>query len=155
VSDDNGFMDALKREALVNEVCEEAANEIERLRNALAEQTIIHEVQKTNTLNDIQRLREELNTTQELLARCYQMAVGHGPDFDVFDTWEEAVSAYEDRPSTASEIERLRKALEQCIAERDTWRNLYDKERGAGYNGDDRVLHEPAGEVPKGKTRRI
>lgn len=54
------------------------------------------------------------------------------------------------------EIERLRKALEQCIFERDTWRNLYDKERGgADYIGDDRYLHEPAGEVPKGKTRRL
>ena len=57
---------------------------------------------------EIERLRAELNSTQELLARCYQMAVGHGPDFDVFDTWEEAVSAYEDRPSTASEIAQLR-----------------------------------------------
>jgi hypothetical protein len=43
----------------------------------------------------IERLQEELNTTQELLARCYKLAVGHGPNFDVFDTWEEAVSAYE------------------------------------------------------------
>jgi HAMP domain-containing protein len=36
-----------------------AADEIERLRNALAEQTIIHEVQKTNTLSEIERLRTE------------------------------------------------------------------------------------------------
>jgi hypothetical protein len=45
--------------------------------------------------NEIERLQEELNTTQELLARCYKLAVWHGPDFDVFDDWEEAVSAYE------------------------------------------------------------
>jgi len=56
----------------------------------------------------------------------------------------------------ADEIERLRNALEQCIFERDTWRNLYDKERGgADYIGDDRYLHEPVGEVPKGKTKRL
>jgi hypothetical protein len=45
--------------------------------------------------DEIERLREELNTIQELLARCYKLAVGHGPNFDVFDDWEEAVSAYE------------------------------------------------------------
>jgi hypothetical protein len=45
--------------------------------------------------DEIERLQEELNTTQELLARCYTLAVGHGPNFDVFDDWEEAVSAYE------------------------------------------------------------
>ena len=37
MSDDNGFMNALKREALVNEVCEEAVKEIERLRADMKE----------------------------------------------------------------------------------------------------------------------
>lgn len=45
--------------------------------------------------SEIEWLREELNSTQELLARCYKVAVGHGPNFDVFDDWEEAISAYE------------------------------------------------------------
>jgi methyl-accepting chemotaxis protein len=39
--------------------CTEAADEIGWLRNALAEQTIIHEVQKTNTLSEIEHLRKE------------------------------------------------------------------------------------------------
>ena len=43
------------------------ADEIERLRNALAEQTIIHEVQKTNTLNEVERLRTELAHTKQQL----------------------------------------------------------------------------------------
>lgn len=46
-------------------------------------------------IEEIERLRDELDTTQELLARCYRIAVGHGPDFDVFDDWEDAISAYE------------------------------------------------------------
>jgi hypothetical protein len=53
--------------------------------------------------NEIERLQEELNTTQELLARCYKLAVGHGPDFDVFDDWEEAIAAYE-REATSRTI---------------------------------------------------
>ena len=41
----------------VGDIVEICLNEIERLRNALAEQAIIHEVQKTNTLNEVERLR--------------------------------------------------------------------------------------------------
>jgi hypothetical protein len=38
----------------------EAADEIERLRTQIAGQEIVHAVQKTNTLNDVNSLREEL-----------------------------------------------------------------------------------------------
>lgn len=41
-------------------------DEIERLRNALAEQTIIHEVQKTNTLSEIERLRKDKRELLEI-----------------------------------------------------------------------------------------
>jgi hypothetical protein len=78
--------------------------------------------------------------------------IKHWDDLMESPDWDENTTAMW---AMAEEIVRLRKALEQCIAERDTWRNLYDKERGAYYSGDDRYLHEPAGEVPKGKTRRL
>jgi len=48
--------------------CIEAADEIERLRNALAEQTILHEVQKTNTLNEVERLRKDKRELLEIAA---------------------------------------------------------------------------------------
>jgi len=68
-----------------------AADEIERLRQVIAKQNgdMAHELLRN------QQLCTDLNETQELLARCYTLAVGHGPNFDVFDDWEEAVSAYE------------------------------------------------------------
>lgn len=44
---------------------------------------------------------------------------------DIIDHFEMMIQA-------ADEIERLRNALEQRTAERDTWRNLYDTERGNG-----------------------
>jgi hypothetical protein len=68
----------------------EAANEIERLRNALAEQTIIHEVQKTNTLNEIEELRKELSkwaTTPPNRMVC----VTHGEMFMCFDEYMDGV----------------------------------------------------------------
>ena len=70
-----------------------AADEIERLREVVAKQNgdMAHELLRN------EQLRIDLNETQELLARCYKMAVGHGPNFDVFDTWEEAITAYEER----------------------------------------------------------
>ena len=52
-------------------------DEIERLRNALAEQTIIHEVQKTNTLNEIEYLR-----------RCLQHAIDHVGKWGLFTAEE-------------------------------------------------------------------
>ena len=58
-------------------ICLEAADEIERLRNKLAEQTIIHEVQKTNTLNEI-----------ELLRRCLQHAIDHVGKWGLFTAEE-------------------------------------------------------------------
>lgn len=69
----------------------EAADEIERLRQVIAKQNgdMVHELLRN------EQLCVDLNETQELLARCYTLAVGHGPNFDVFDDWEEAVSAYE------------------------------------------------------------
>lgn len=46
--------------------------------------------------DEIELLRGALNGTQELLARTYTLAVGHGPDLDVFGDWEDAISAYEE-----------------------------------------------------------
>lgn len=71
-------------------ICSEAADEIERLRNALAEQTIIHEVQKTNTLNEIEELRKELSkwaTTPPNRMVC----VTHGEMFMCFDEYMDGV----------------------------------------------------------------
>ena len=79
-------------------VAGEAADEIQRLRESSNRwQATAAGLSEDigNAEDEIERLREELNTTQELLARCYTLAVGHGPNFDVFDDWEEAVSAYE------------------------------------------------------------
>jgi len=42
-----------------------AADEIETLRNKLAEQEIIHAVQKKNTMTEIERLRAELDVYRE------------------------------------------------------------------------------------------
>jgi hypothetical protein len=55
----------------------DAVKEIERLRNALAEQTITHEVQKTNTLSEIERLR-----------RCLQHAIDHAGKWGLFTAEE-------------------------------------------------------------------
>lgn len=41
--------------------------------------------------------RFEIERLNNLLLRCYALAVGHGPNFEVFDTWEDAISAYENR----------------------------------------------------------
>jgi len=40
---------------------------------------------------------DEIERLNNLLLRCYKLAVGHGPNFEVFDTWEDAISAYENR----------------------------------------------------------
>jgi hypothetical protein len=53
----------------------EAADEIERLRTQIAEQTIIHEVQKTNTLNEMERLRAALALAVNELSRHGQYSV--------------------------------------------------------------------------------
>jgi hypothetical protein len=76
---------------ITDPLCSEAADEIERLRQVIAKQNgdMVHELLRN------EQLCIDLNETQELLARCYTLAVGHGPNFDVFDDWEEAVSAYE------------------------------------------------------------
>lgn len=60
-----------------NECCSPLLDEIERLRNALAEQTITHEVQKTNTLSEIERLR-----------RCLQHAIDHVGKWGLFTVEE-------------------------------------------------------------------
>jgi hypothetical protein len=40
---------------------------------------------------------DEIERLQGLLHRAYGLAVGHGPDFDVFESWEDALDAYEAR----------------------------------------------------------
>lgn len=49
-----------------------------------------------NPMNgEIERLRAEVDLLRGWLERTYRMAVGHGPNWSVFDGWEEAISAYE------------------------------------------------------------
>jgi HAMP domain-containing protein len=50
--------------AVAGDVCWRAADEIETLRNKLAEQEIIHAVQKKNTMTEIERLRAELKAVR-------------------------------------------------------------------------------------------
>ncbi len=52
--------------AVAGDVCWRAADEIERLRNKLAEQEITHAVQKTNTMNEVERLRADIKELLEI-----------------------------------------------------------------------------------------
>jgi hypothetical protein len=62
-------------------------------------------------------------------------------------SWDENTTAMW---AMAEEIVRLRKKLETANNKvASLTADLF------GYYGDDRYLHEPAGEVPKGKTRRL
>ena len=66
----------------------EAADEIERLRNSLAEQTIIHEVQKTNTLSEIERLREWKDVAN-MFGECFRIdEFGQYPVSNGDDVWQ-------------------------------------------------------------------
>lgn len=70
----------------------EAADEIDRLRReVLTLQGMVraHEGMYESAAEQIDRLRGWLE-------RTYRMAVGHGPNWKVFDGWEDAINAYEE-----------------------------------------------------------
>jgi len=79
-----------------------------------------------NALQDLTEAEEIKNETkrfENLLHRTYRLAVGHGPNFSVFETWEEAIEAYEQRQgdtdfcatSTHEEIEYLKKTVKELV----------------------------------------
>lgn len=78
-------------DALVD-VLNEAAAEIERLRREVLElQGLIRAHEGMYA-----RAAEQIDLLRGWLERTYRLAVGHGPNWEVFDGWEEAINAYEE-----------------------------------------------------------
>lgn len=48
-----------------------------------------------DAIYEIETLQHEVERLTGLLERTYRIAVGHGPNFDVFDSWEDAIASYE------------------------------------------------------------
>ena len=73
-------------------ICAEAADEIERLnREVLQLQGVVRAHEGMYA-----RAAEQIDLLRGWLERSYRLAVGHGPNWDVFDSWEEAIDAYEE-----------------------------------------------------------
>jgi hypothetical protein len=63
---------------------------------------------------------DEIERLENLLSRAFRLIAGHGPDFTVWDNWEDAISAYEDRPKikrTPTGEKWINQPLTQRLAE--------------------------------------
>jgi hypothetical protein len=69
-----------------------AADEIERLRlESLQLQGLVRAHEGMYV-----RAAEQIDQQRNWLERLYRLTVGHGPNWGVFDSWEDAITAYEE-----------------------------------------------------------
>jgi hypothetical protein len=70
---------------------------IEVLRSFDNGRTSTHylECWKVHPICALHRAADEIEHLEDLLCRAFRIAVGHGPDFEVYEDWEDAISMYE------------------------------------------------------------